>query len=101
MPTPTKKSDIPLRTRFAHNVRSIRVEKGVSQEELALLAGLHRTFVSDVEREVRNLSIDNIERLAKALAVDAAELFRPVLRMSEGLPIALPKGPRRNRGSAS
>lgn len=46
---------------FATNVKKYRIEKGLSQEALAELAGLHRTYVSAVERERRNISIDNIE----------------------------------------
>jgi transcriptional regulator with XRE-family HTH domain len=49
----------------------------VSQEALADIAGVHRTFVSEVERGLRSLSLDNIEKLAKALNVDPLELFRP------------------------
>jgi transcriptional regulator with XRE-family HTH domain len=66
-----------LRSRFAENLRIQRNAKGISQEALADLAKLHRTFVSEVEREIRNLSIDNIEKLAKALDVDPQELFKP------------------------
>lgn len=66
-----------LRTRFAENLRIQRTAKGLSQEALADIAKLHRTFVSEVEREIRNLSIDNIEKLANALEVDPQELFKP------------------------
>ena len=60
---------------FATNVRKYRVEKGISQEALADLAGLHRTYISAVERERRNISIDNIENIAVALDVDPYLLF--------------------------
>lgn len=56
---------------FATNVKKYRIEKGLSQEALAELAGLHRTYVSAVERERRNISIDNIENIANALNIDA------------------------------
>jgi transcriptional regulator with XRE-family HTH domain len=49
---------------------------GISQEQLGDLAGLHRTYVSSVERGERNVSIDNIERLARALKVVPADLVR-------------------------
>ncbi len=61
---------------FAQRLRQIRQIRGLSQEELADMAGLHRTYVGSVERSERNVSIDNMERLAKALAVDITELLR-------------------------
>lgn len=61
---------------FASNLRRIRREKGLSQEALADLAGLHRTYVGSVERAERNVSIDNMERLAIALKVSLAELVK-------------------------
>lgn len=60
---------------LARNLRLIRAERGISQEELADRAGLHRTFVGSVERGERNISIDNIEKLAKALEVMASSLI--------------------------
>ena len=62
---------------FAVNVRRYRREKGISQEYLAELSGLHRTYISAVEREKRNISIENIERIAEALNVHAFELLIP------------------------
>jgi transcriptional regulator with XRE-family HTH domain len=61
--------------RFGKRLREIRLQKGVSQERLAELAGLHRTYVSTVERGQRNISLVNIEKLAKALGVSLAELM--------------------------
>lgn len=61
---------------FAKRLRQIRQLKGLSQEALADLAGLHRTYVGSIERSERNVSIDNMERLAKALEVDIADLLR-------------------------
>lgn len=63
-----------VRRIFAAQVRRLRTERGLSQERLAELTGLHRTYVGSVERGERNISIDNIERLAHALGVSAAEL---------------------------
>jgi transcriptional regulator with XRE-family HTH domain len=57
----------------------MRQVKGLSQEELADRAGLHRTYVGSVERGERNISIDNIERLAKALEIDIIELLKEEL----------------------
>jgi len=61
---------------LAANLRRLRAERQMSQEDLALEADLHRTFVAHVERGARNISIDNIEKLAHALQVPAFELLR-------------------------
>jgi transcriptional regulator with XRE-family HTH domain len=60
---------------FASNLREARKEQGISQEELADLAGLHRTYVGSVERGERNVSIDNMECLARALKRPLVELL--------------------------
>lgn len=62
---------------FARNLRKIRQSQGISQEKLADLCDLHRTYVSSVERGERNIAVDNMERLAKALGVDLRELLEP------------------------
>jgi transcriptional regulator with XRE-family HTH domain len=64
-----------VRVRFGKRLREVRTEKGISQEKLAELAGLHRTYVSSVERGERNISLVNIEGLANALGVKLAELM--------------------------
>lgn len=56
-----------LRDVLAQNMRRLRKEKGWSQEELAFRSGIHRTYISGVERSERNVSIDNIEKIAAAL----------------------------------
>ena len=61
---------------FATNVRKYRIQKGLSQEALADLSGLHRTYISAVERERRNISIDNIENIASALNIEAFLLLK-------------------------
>lgn len=68
------------RKRFASNLRAARQALGISQERLADMAGLHRTYVGSVERGERNISIDNVERLAVALKKDIADLLLPVAR---------------------
>ena len=64
------------RERFATRLREERLAKGLSQELLADLAGLHRTYVGSVERSERNISIDSMERLAQAIGVDVADLLQ-------------------------
>lgn len=64
------------RERLALNLRAERAARGISQEQLADMAGLHRTYVGSVERRERNVSIDNIERLAGALELDIVALLR-------------------------
>lgn len=70
-----RKDSQELRALFAANLRKLRQAHGVSQERLAELAGLHRTYISSVERGTRNISIDNIARLAKALDVSPEKLL--------------------------
>jgi transcriptional regulator with XRE-family HTH domain len=64
------------RSTLARNLRAARQRLGFSQEELADAAGLHRTYVGSVERGERNVSIDNVARLAAALGLDAADLLK-------------------------
>ena len=59
------------------NVIRLRREKQLSQEALALECGLHRTFIAHVERQARNISVDNIEKIAYALDVAIHELLLP------------------------
>lgn len=65
------------RKRLALRLRAERAIRGLSQEQLADLAGLHRTYVGSIERSERNVSIDNIEQLADALGLDIAVLLAP------------------------
>lgn len=61
---------------LGEKVRRIRLERRLSQEKLALLSGLHRTYVGAVERGERNVTLKNVEKLAKTLDVTLEELFR-------------------------
>ena len=66
-----------LRLLAAKRIRQIREGRGLSQEGLADIAELHRTYVSSVERGERNITVDSLERLAEALSVDVREFFKP------------------------
>lgn len=64
-----------IRSRLALNVRRLREAKGWSQEDYADRAGIHRTYVSDIERAKRNPTITVVEKLAVPLEVTAGELL--------------------------
>ncbi len=64
-----------IEERFGERVRELRVAKGLSQEELAFKAGVHRTYLSGIERGERNPSLKNITTIAKALEISLPELF--------------------------
>ena len=61
--------------RFGEKLRNIRLELGYSQEELSFKAGLHRTYISSVERGKRNISLTNIQKLADALDLQMKDLM--------------------------
>ena len=63
---------------LAGNLRCIRQSIGLSQEELADRAGLHRTYISSIERAKRNVSLKNIFLLAEAMGVEPSDLLKPV-----------------------
>lgn len=65
-----------LRQIMAENLRVLRFSANVLREELAELCGLHRTYISDIERCNRNISIDNIEKIAQALHITASDLLK-------------------------
>ena len=63
------------RREFGSQVRELRTQRGLSQEQLAHVAGLDRTYVGSVERGERNISLDNIWALADALEIDVSDLL--------------------------
>ncbi len=72
----TGKGPTPRQREFGDRVRARRQKLGLSQEALALRAGIHRTYIGSLESGDRNPSLDNIARLAAGLGIDAAELVR-------------------------
>lgn len=75
----------PVREHFGDLVRKQRGLRGISQDELAGRAGLHRTYVADIERGARNPSLESIDKIAKALGVPLAMLFVPPSRQNAEL----------------
>jgi transcriptional regulator with XRE-family HTH domain len=67
----------PAKIRFGVVLRAAREDLKLSQEDLAEAAGLHRTYIGQVERGERNISVDNMERLAEAVNVPLWEMLRP------------------------
>jgi len=57
------------------NVRKIREDKGLSQEKLAALADLHRTYIGQIERGEKNIGLRNLEKIARALEVDIKDFL--------------------------
>jgi transcriptional regulator with XRE-family HTH domain len=79
--SPSKLVARPKRRRTARDVLAVNMVRlrgalAWSQEDLAFEADLHRTFIAHVERQVRNISIDNVEKIADALGVSVAELLQ-------------------------
>ncbi len=73
-----KKAPPDIREKFGFAVKERREELELTQEELAGKAGIHRTYLSDIERGSRNLSLINIEKMAAALSLSISELFKRV-----------------------
>ena len=69
---------IDLLFTFGQTVRKLRLSKDISQEKFADMCNLHRTYISDVELGKRNVSLENIWKIATALEVHASELFQEV-----------------------
>jgi transcriptional regulator with XRE-family HTH domain len=73
-----KRAKADIQERFGYAVKLRREELGLTQEDLAEKARIHRTYLSDVERGTRNLSLVNIERLATGLSMPISSLFKLV-----------------------
>lgn len=79
----TAKLGFQLRNILATNIRTKRKERGLSQEELATLSGLHRTYVGSVERCERNVTLSTLETFALALNTSVPELLTPQEQSNE------------------
>jgi transcriptional regulator with XRE-family HTH domain len=71
----TPKTEAELRAIISETLKQYRALRGLSQEELATLAGVNRTFVSQIERQQKNVSIDSLRRLANALQCEVHTLL--------------------------
>lgn len=71
----TPKTEAELRAIISATLKQYRALRGLSQEELATLAGVNRTFVSQIERQQKNVSIDSLRRLANALQCEVHTLL--------------------------
>lgn len=60
---------------FGANLRKYRTKKGLSQEQFAEICGLHRTYISDIECFQRNVSLENVQRIADALGIESYKLL--------------------------
>ncbi len=65
-----------IQQKFGLSVKKLRLQKGISQEKLAELSDLHRTYISSIELGKRNVSLQNIQALASALEVEIYQLFK-------------------------
>ncbi len=70
-----EKQRATARKRLAHQIRMLRFKRGWSQETLAEVAGLHRTYISGIERTERNVGLDNVEKIAAAFGLPISELL--------------------------
>jgi transcriptional regulator with XRE-family HTH domain len=69
---------VSVTEKFGQQIKTLRKERGLSQEDLAELTGLDRTYISGIERGLRNVALRNIEALARALGVSIADLFKDI-----------------------
>lgn len=69
---------------FAANLKKYRIQKGLSQEAFAEIAGLHRTYISAIEREKRSIALENVQKIADALDIETYLLFVEKDKSKEG-----------------
>lgn len=70
-----RKPTVSLLSTLANNIRAFRASKGISQDELAELCGLHRTYIGSVERKERNVTLSTLEAIALALDTTVLEIL--------------------------
>lgn len=73
-----KNNNIDILTEFGERISYFRKQAGYSQEKLAELASVHRTYIGMIERGEKNITLKNIVKIAKALNVDISELLRGI-----------------------
>lgn len=71
-----KVSNTPILNLLAHNVKYLRAKLKMSQDTLAELAGLHPTYISNIEQGKRNLSLQNVSQIADALQISVSDLLK-------------------------
>ena len=69
-------ASMKLRQIVARNLRVLRKQKGLSQEELAFQAGINRNYVGQIEREEKSPTVDLLEKLSRSLGIDASQFFK-------------------------
>jgi transcriptional regulator with XRE-family HTH domain len=67
-----------LQEKFGKVIQELRIERNLSQEKLALNSDIDRTYISDIEKGKRNISLDIIQKLSKTLQISLADLFKKV-----------------------
>lgn len=79
--------NIPIERRLGTSIKNWRARLGIAQDELARRSGVHRTYISDIERGSRNVSLKSVEKLAKALGISVSTLFADMDSKSASAPL--------------
>ena len=73
-----KESNSMILKQFGNRIKELRKNKNISQEDLATLSGLHRTYIGMIERGEKNITLKNIEKIALAFNIEISELFKDI-----------------------
>jgi len=95
----TRGARTPLQAAFGRAVIRLRKRRKISQEKLAQLAGINRTYMGDVERGERNLALQNMEKIANALGVKLSQLIR-IMEKEVGRPLSQGSARKRTNGAS-